>query len=81
MCEMLTMLKKTAASALPRYNNSWFPGLQSNSGPPSPVICHNCKGIGHGYQEYTSQRDAISSKTPSRPNTLFPKSLNGPGLN
>ena len=49
MSEMLAMLKKTAASTPPRANNSWFCGPRSNSGPPIPMICHNCKGVGHGY--------------------------------
>ena len=85
MSEMLTMLKKTAASTPPWSNNSWFHGPQSSSGPPSPMICHNCKGIGHGYQECPSKRDAASSGTPSwspaKPTTPSPKLLNGQGLN
>ena len=82
MSEMLTMLKKTAASTPPQSNSSWF---WSSSGPPSPMICHNCKGIGHGYQECPSMRDATSSGTPSRspakPTAPSPKLLNGQGLN
>ena len=64
MSEMLAMLKKTASTPS-RANNSWFHGPQFNSGPPSPMICHNCKGVGHGYRECPSQRDALSSGTPS----------------
>ena len=81
MSEMLTMLKKTAASTPTWSNSSWF---QSSGGPPSPMICHNCKGTGHGYRECPSKRDAASSGTPSRspdkPTTPSPKSLNGQGL-
>ena len=84
MSEMLAMLKKTTSTP-PRANNSWFCGPQPNSGPPSPMICHNCKGVGHGYQECPSQRDALSSGTPSqspsKPTTPSPKLLNGQGLN
>ena len=85
MSKMLAMLKKTAASTPPRANNSWFCGPWSNSGPPSPMICHKCKGVGHGYWECPSQRDATSSGTPSQsPSKLTTpslKPLNGQGLN
>ena len=60
MSKMLAMLKKIAASTPPRANNSWFHGPQSNSGPPNPMICHNCKDVGHGYRECPSQMDATS---------------------
>ena len=84
---LLTMLGKSTSPSVPST------GLSAPPVPLSPkptnfmsnMICHNCKGKGHGYRECPSARDPDftpprSSQSPVRPPAPIATPLNIKGL-
>ena len=87
MSQMLTMLGKSTTPSAPST------GLSAPPVPLSPkptnftsnMICHNCKGKGHGYRECPSAWDPDftpprPSRSPVMPPTPITTPLNSKGL-
>ena len=88
MSRMLTMLGKSTTSLSAPSTGLSAPPVPLSPKPTnfaSNMICHNCKGKGHGYRECPSARDPDftppqPSQSPVRPPTPIATLLNSKGL-
>ena len=87
MLQLLTMLGRSTSPSVPSTELS-APPVPLSPKPTnfmSNMICHNCKGKSHGYQECPSARDPDftppqSSQSPVRPPAPIATLLNSKGL-